>query len=67
VADRLLVSVPIACRLAAEPPLGRDFGYQLVRTGAWKSVRVGRRTLVVVASIHEWVEREAARSLPEAT
>jgi hypothetical protein len=54
-----LLSVPEACRRLAVPPIGRNAGYELVRTGAWRSVRIGARLLVVTASVLAWIDRVA--------
>ena len=53
----LLVSIHEACERAG---IGRSFLYERMADGSIRSVRAGRRRLVVVESLNQWVA-----SLPE--
>lgn len=57
--DPLLVSVEEAARLLG---LGRSAAYELLARGDLPRVKVGRRTLVPVRALSEWVERAALAS-----
>jgi excisionase family DNA binding protein len=54
----LLVSPRLGAQLAG---IGRDEFYRRVREGDIASIRVGRRYLVPVWAIEDWVRREAMR------
>ncbi len=60
--EPLLVSVRGA---AARLGVGRDSCYALVKAGRLPSVRVGRRILVVAASLEPFVLAEAERQAAE--
>jgi excisionase family DNA binding protein len=50
--DPLLCSVGEACRMLG---LGRTKVYELIKQGKLDTVRVGRRRLIVVESIHNYL------------
>ena len=52
--EQLLLTIPECCRLAA---IGRTKFYELVTTGEIPVRRVGRKTLVAVSDLRDWVER----------
>jgi excisionase family DNA binding protein len=39
--------------------IGRDSAYQLVHSGVWPSVRIGRRLLIPRAALERWVQEVA--------
>jgi excisionase family DNA binding protein len=41
--------------------IARDFGYQAVREGRLRVIRVGRRILIPVRELEAFIEREAKR------
>jgi excisionase family DNA binding protein len=53
-AEQLMVTV---ARAAAMTDVGRSTGYQLVATGEWPSVKVGRSIRVPVAALRAWLEQ----------
>lgn len=53
--DPITVRVPIAVRMLG---LSRSKFYMLLADGEFEIVKVGRCTLVVVASLHRFVERQ---------
>lgn len=53
--EPLLVGVRQAAKALG---VGRDSAYQLVREGRLRAVRVGRRLLVPVAELDEFIRRE---------
>jgi len=53
--DELLISVNEAARRLG---IGRSLCYELIASGQLPRVRVGRRTLVPVTALHEWVDRK---------
>ena len=55
--EELLVSVEAAARSLG---VGRDAVYELLASGQLPRIKVGRRTLVPVAAVREWVERQAS-------
>jgi len=57
--DSLLVSVEEAARLLG---LGRSATYELLASGELPRVKVGRRTLVPVRALSDWVERASLAS-----
>lgn len=52
--DRLLLRVPEAAKMTG---LGLTKAYELVATGAWPSVTIGRCVRVPLAGLRLWVER----------
>jgi len=57
--DPMLVSIAEACRLSG---LGRTVFYELIGAGAIETVKLGRRRLVVVASLAAFVDRLRAEA-----
>jgi excisionase family DNA binding protein len=53
VADRLAVSPAEAARLAG---VGRTTIYKTIRSGDLRSLKIGKRRLILIASIREWLE-----------
>ncbi|MDP9364971.1 MAG: helix-turn-helix domain-containing protein [Chloroflexota bacterium] len=53
--DKLLIRVAEAAELAS---VGRSTAYELVASGEWPSVVVGRSVRVPLRDLREWVERE---------
>jgi len=53
--DQILVTVEAAARLLS---IGRSLCYELIASGQLPRVKVGRRTLVPVSALHEWVDRK---------
>jgi excisionase family DNA binding protein len=53
--DELLISVNEAARRLG---IGRSLCYELIASGQLPRVRVGRRTLVPVIALQEWVDRQ---------
>jgi excisionase family DNA binding protein len=63
-AEQLLVTV---AKAAAMTDVGRSTGYQLVASGEWPSVKVGRSIRVPVAALRAWLEgRMRATTMPSA-
>jgi excisionase family DNA binding protein len=58
--ERLLLRVEEA---AERTGLSRSKGYELVATGDWPSVKVGRSRRVPLASLMAWINRELERSV----
>ncbi len=56
--DALAVSVTEFCRLTS---IGRSTAFQLIRTGAVVSAKLGRRRVVTVASIKALIGRNSTR------
>jgi excisionase family DNA binding protein len=50
----LAVDIPEACRLTG---LGRSKLYELLSTGEIRSITVGRRRLIPVAALRDWLDR----------
>ncbi len=57
--EELLVSVEDAARALG---VGRSLAYELIASGQLARVKLGRRTLVPVRALHEYVERMALAS-----
>ena len=57
--DALLVSVEEAAQALG---IGRSKAYELIGSGNLPHVRLGRRTLVPVRALSEWVDRQALAS-----
>jgi excisionase family DNA binding protein len=55
--QQILLSIPNAC---ARVHLGRSFLYKRIADGSIRSVKAGRRRLIVAASLNEW-----AANLPQ--
>ena len=55
----LAVSIPEAAKLAG---IGVNAMYDRVASGEIGSVSIGRRRIIPVKAIEDWLEREAARS-----
>jgi excisionase family DNA binding protein len=55
--DRLLLRVTEAADLAA---CSRTVAYDLVRSGEWAIIRIGRSRRVIAGSLEEWISRRAA-------
>ena len=53
VADRLAVSPAEAARLAG---VGRTTIYKAIGSGALRSLKIGKRRLILIISIREWLE-----------
>jgi excisionase family DNA binding protein len=53
----LLLS-PDKARRLADPPIGRDAMYELLRNGRIRSVSIGRKRLIPVAEMCRWIETE---------
>jgi excisionase family DNA binding protein len=49
-----LVKIPDAMKLTG---VGRTRAYELVGTGEWPSVRLGRRVLIPVEGLKAWAEK----------
>ena len=58
--EKLAVSVNEAAALIG---LGRDLTYRLVMSGEVKSFLVGKRRLVSVAGLREYIERRTAEAV----
>ncbi len=56
--ERLTVRIPQALSMIG---LGRSMFYELVRAGEIETIKVGKATLVIVASLNDFVERRRAR------
>jgi excisionase family DNA binding protein len=52
--EPISVDIPEACRLTG---VGRSKLYQLMDAGEIRSVKVGKRRLVPVASLREWLAK----------
>ncbi|MCH7937839.1 MAG: helix-turn-helix domain-containing protein [Proteobacteria bacterium] len=52
--ERLLVGISEACRLLS---LGRTSVYQLMDAGDLQNIKVGKRRLIKMDSINEFIER----------
>jgi excisionase family DNA binding protein len=53
--ERLLLRVEEAARMTG---LGRSKAYELVATGEWPSVTIGRCVRVPLAGLRDWVVRQ---------
>ena len=53
VADRLAVSPAEAARLAG---IGRTTIYEAIGSGALRSLKIGRRRLILIVSLRDWLE-----------
>jgi excisionase family DNA binding protein len=53
--DELLISVNEAARRLG---IGRSLCYELIASGQLPRVRAGRRTLVPVTALQDWVDRQ---------
>ncbi|HEV8671332.1 MAG TPA: helix-turn-helix domain-containing protein [Candidatus Limnocylindria bacterium] len=53
--DKLLLTVDEAAGVLS---IGRSLLYELLASGQIARVKVGRRTLVPVAAVREWVDRQ---------
>lgn len=60
-AGELLVDIPRAGEILGG--VGRDVVYDLIRAGEVQSVHIGRRRLVLVSSLREYVDRLTATAL----
>jgi hypothetical protein len=47
--------------------IGRSSVYALLDAGAWQSVHVGRRRLVLAASVRAWLDRQLAVAPPDSS
>ena len=54
--EPLLLGVRAACREVGG--IGRDSMYELVRTGAVRSVKIGRKILIPRSELEAWIARE---------
>lgn len=61
--EPLAVDIPKACRLTG---LGRSKLYELLSAGEIPSVKVGKRRVVPVASLRQWLAKLANRPTPGA-
>ena len=64
--ERLLLRVPEAAEITG---LGRSKAYELIQSGEWRCVRIGRSVRIDAAWLREWVQRlsdEAAQDADEA-
>jgi len=59
--EQLLVTVPKA---AVMTDVGRSTGYELVASGEWPSVKIGRSIRVPVEALRAWVERRTRMTNP---
>jgi excisionase family DNA binding protein len=51
--DPISVDIPTACRMSG---LSRSFLYEVLAAGHVRSVRAGRRRLVLVDSLRSWLQ-----------
>jgi excisionase family DNA binding protein len=56
--ERLLLRVPEAAELTG---LGKSKAYELVASGEWPSVTIGRSIRVPLAGLRAWVEEQERR------
>ena len=73
VSDRLAVSPAEAARLAG---VGRTTIYEAIRSGALRSLKIGKRRLILIVSLRAWLEtaqqaldaaaHERAHAIPDA-
>jgi excisionase family DNA binding protein len=61
--DRLAVTVPAAAALV---DVSRSTGYQLVASGEWPAIRIGRSIRVPMEALRTWVERRRRVADPTA-
>jgi excisionase family DNA binding protein len=52
--DQLLYTITQCCRMAA---IGRTKFYELIGSGEIPVRKIGKKTLVAAADLHNWVER----------
>lgn len=57
--DRLLLRVPEAAKLVG---IGRSKAYDLVRTGEWPCVRIGKSVRVPHRWLVAWVDQQTAEA-----
>ena len=55
--EQLLLRVDEAAKATG---IGRSKAYELIRTGEWQSIRIGRSVRISAAWLREWVERQQA-------
>ncbi|MBL8642110.1 MAG: helix-turn-helix domain-containing protein [Alphaproteobacteria bacterium] len=48
----MLLTIPEACAMIR---VGRTKFYQLLNAGEIKAVKIGKKTLILETSIHEWI------------
>jgi hypothetical protein len=51
--DPISVDIPTACRMSG---LSRSFLYEVLAAGAVRSIKAGRRRLVLVDSLRAWLQ-----------
>jgi hypothetical protein len=56
--EPITASIPAFCRISG---VGRSKAYELINSGAVKTVRIGKRQFIVLSSFHELISRQ----LPE--
>lgn len=57
--ERLLLRPSRAFQIADVP---RSTGYLLIRTGEWKSIRIGKAIRIPASEIQNWIQRKLAEA-----
>lgn len=60
--DRILLTVREACEAAA---ISKTAGYDLVRSGEWASIRIGRSRRVLAQDLRDWIAQKAEANAQE--
>lgn len=60
--DKLLLRIGEAAELTG---IGRSKAYELVQTGAWPAVRIGRSLRVPAEWLRDWVDRLSAEAVED--
>jgi hypothetical protein len=53
--EPITASIPAFCRMSG---VGRSKVYELINSGAVKTVRIGKRQFIVLSSFHELIARQ---------
>lgn len=61
--EKLLLRVNEAAELTG---LGRSKCYELIQSGEWPSIKIGRCLRIPAAGLRDWVQQEAERALGDA-
>jgi excisionase family DNA binding protein len=62
--DPISVDIPTACRMSG---ISRSFLYEVLAAGQVRSVRAGRRRLVLVDSLRSWLNSLSSGTLAQPT
>lgn len=61
--EKLLLRVPEAAEIAG---IGRSKAYEMVHTGEWLGIRIGRCIRIHATWLRDWVDQQLAKAVDEA-